>query len=164
MGKREKHFFFIHINIWKGKRPFYYPFSTHKSGMLPNLVKFHTAWIAAKKQAIPDLEKALTGCHLLGVGGPSYWRVRTGGSGGFSYSKLIGTGSDLWNWFQNWNQNWITLRARPGLLCGTRIRIKIFEKTKGLELGPNWRLTASSRLGYLEQDQKWVWLLEPDQN
>jgi hypothetical protein len=56
-------------------------------------------------------------------------------------------------------------------MCETRIRIKIFEKNivffkflKGLELGPNWRLTASSRLGYLEQDQKLVWLLEPDQN
>lgn len=42
--------------------------------------------------------------------------------------------------------------------------VKKRKEKKGLELGPNWRLTASSRLGYLEQDQKWVWLLEPDQN
>jgi hypothetical protein len=59
MGKREKHFF-IHINIWKGKRPFYYPFSKHKSGMLPNLVKFHTAWIAAKKPRNPRAREKLS--------------------------------------------------------------------------------------------------------
>jgi hypothetical protein len=61
MGKRESTFFLSTLTFGRERGPFYYPFSTHKSGMLPNLVKFlHTAWIAAKKQAIPELERKLS--------------------------------------------------------------------------------------------------------
>jgi len=39
--------------------------------MLPNLGQVSTLCLdCSKRQAIPELEKALTGCHLLGVGGP----------------------------------------------------------------------------------------------
>jgi hypothetical protein len=75
--------------------------------MLPNLVKFHTAWIAAKKPSNPRAPEKLSHvAKLLGVGGPSL-------IGGLELvvlvsvikKNLIGTGSDLWNWFQNSNQN-----------------------------------------------------------